>query len=129
MGQVLHKRATTTHAIREAIQKSPESAAKLAAKYSLNKKTVLKWKKRAHVEDAKMGRHQSLTVLKPEHEAMIVMMRKTTNLSMDDIFIALQDEIPEMTRSNLHRCLVRNGVNKRREPEADSSGAKKEFKT
>jgi hypothetical protein len=47
------------------------------------------------------------------------MMRKTTNLS-DDIFIALQDEIPEMSRSNLHRCLVRNGGNKRREAEAEA---------
>jgi len=117
MGQVLHKRATTTHAIREAIQQSTESLAKLAKKYSINKKTVAKWKHRTEVEDKPMGRHQSLTVIKPEHEAAIVAMRTTTWLSTDDLYIALKDEMPELTPSNLYRCLARNGVSQRPEEE------------
>jgi hypothetical protein len=51
MGQVLHGSATTTHAIRTAIQRSKASLKNLAARYGLNQKTVAKWRKRAFVND------------------------------------------------------------------------------
>ena len=40
MGQVLHGNATTTEAVRRAIQHSRESLRALARRYSLNQKTV-----------------------------------------------------------------------------------------
>ena len=46
MGQVLHGCATTTEAIRRAIQHSQESLRRLAKRYGINPKTVAKWKKR-----------------------------------------------------------------------------------
>ncbi len=55
MGQVLHASATTTHAIRTAIQRSKAPLKELAAQYGLNLKTVAKWRKRAFVHDAPMG--------------------------------------------------------------------------
>ena len=55
MGQILHGCATTTHAVRAAIQRSQASAAELSRSYGLNVKTVLKWRKRATVEDRKTG--------------------------------------------------------------------------
>lgn len=39
MGQILHGSATTTHAIRAAIQRSKAPLKELAARYSLNRKT------------------------------------------------------------------------------------------
>jgi hypothetical protein len=42
MGQVLHGSATTTHAVRAAIQRSKAPLKELAARYSLNQKTVAK---------------------------------------------------------------------------------------
>lgn len=44
MGQILHGCARTTEAVRRAIQNSKESIAKLAEHYSLNPKTIIKWK-------------------------------------------------------------------------------------
>src|SRR3954470_1555207 len=55
MGQVLHGCATTTHAVRTAIQRSKAPLKELAARYGLNHKTVAKWRKRAFVNDAPMG--------------------------------------------------------------------------
>ena len=55
MGQVLHGCATTTHAIRAALQQSKASSKDLAARHGLNPKTVAKWRKRAFVHDAVMG--------------------------------------------------------------------------
>ena len=49
MGQVLHGSATTTEAVRLAIQNSQESLRALSARYSINQKTVAKWKKRTSV--------------------------------------------------------------------------------
>ncbi len=61
MGQVLHGCATTTTALRRAIQHSQESLARLASRYHINVKTVAKWRKRTSVNDARMGpRHQSI---------------------------------------------------------------------
>lgn len=55
MGQIRHGSATTTHAVRDAIQRSQASAAELSRNYGINAKTVLKWRKRTTVEDLKIG--------------------------------------------------------------------------
>ena len=51
MGQVLHGSATTTEAVRRAIQHSQESLRALARRYGVNPKTVAKWKARKSVAD------------------------------------------------------------------------------
>ena len=55
MGQVRHGCATTTHAVRAAIQRSQASLATLSRELGINPKTVAKWRKRATVEDLKTG--------------------------------------------------------------------------
>ncbi|TDX28359.1 hypothetical protein DFO67_11059 [Modicisalibacter xianhensis] len=55
MAQILHKRATTTHAIRAEIQRSADSVATLSRRYGINLKTVRKWRNRDTVEDTRMG--------------------------------------------------------------------------
>ena len=73
MGQILHGSATTTHAIRAAIQRSKAPLKELAARYDLNRKTVAKWRKRSFIHDAPMGpKAPRSTVLTPEEEAMAV---------------------------------------------------------
>ena len=47
MGQILQSSATTTEAIRRAIQNSQASLRELAARYSINPETVAKWRRRA----------------------------------------------------------------------------------
>jgi DNA-binding transcriptional regulator YiaG len=46
MGQILHGCATTTAALRRAIQNSQESLSALADRFHINVKTVAKWRKR-----------------------------------------------------------------------------------
>ena len=55
MGQVRHGSATTTFAVRAAIQRSQASLAQLSRELGINPKTVAKWRKRATVEDLKTG--------------------------------------------------------------------------
>ena len=110
MGQILHARAKTTHRIREEIQNSQESIRKLASKHNINFKTVLKWKNRDSVEDRSMGAKKLNTVLTKLEEKIICVFRKTTSLPLDDCYLALRDQISNLSRSNLHRCLKRNGL-------------------
>src|SRR5688572_30028304 len=110
MGQVLHKRATTTQRVRAEIQQSEESIAKLAHRLGVNPKTVLKWKHRQGVEDAPMGAKTLRTVLTPHEEEMICALRRKARLPLDDCYIALKPSIPRLTRSNLHRCLQRHNL-------------------
>lgn len=72
MGQVLHGSATTTEAVRRAIQHSQASLRALAKRYGINQKTVAKWKKRTSVADVPTGpKNPSSTVLTIEEEAVI----------------------------------------------------------
>jgi transposase InsO family protein len=113
MGQILHGTATTTHATRAKIQASEASLRELAEQYSINPKTVHKWKTRDFVEDLKCGSKPGQgSVLTKVDEAVIVETRCKTLLPLDDLYDLLLPLIPMLTRSNLHRCLLRHGVSR-----------------
>jgi transposase len=113
MGQILHGSARTTSAVRRAIQDSQASLRSLAKRYGVNQKTVIKWKQRRSVEDIPTGpKNAKSTVLSIEQEAIIVTFRQHTLLPLDDCLYALQETIPKLTRSSLHRCLQRHGISR-----------------
>ncbi|MGE4280747.1 MAG: DDE-type integrase/transposase/recombinase, partial [Magnetospirillum sp.] len=129
MGQVLHGSATTTEAVRRAIQDSQENLRALAKRYGINPKTVAKWKKRGSVSDLATGpKEPKSTVLSVEEEAIIVAFRKHTLLALDDCLYALQATIPHLTRSSLHRCLHRHGISRLPEVEGEKP-AKQKFQS
>jgi len=129
LGQVLHGSATTTEAIRRAIQRSQESLRTLAKRHGINPKTVAKWRKRSFVADLPTGPKQpSSTVLSIEEEAIVIAFRRHTLLPLDDCLYALQATIPHLTRSSLHRCLQRHGIGRLPELEGDKP-AKRTFKS
>ncbi len=127
MGHMLHARARTTPAVRREIQNSQESLMALSQRYGINPKTVEKWRKRDFVHDAPMGpkvvRSKSLSLAE---EAIVVAFRVYTQLPLDDCLYSLQEIIPHLSRSSLHRCLQRHGLSKL--PKEKSSTEKKKFK-
>ena len=128
MGQVLHGSATTTEAVRRALQRSEESVRALARRYGISPTTVQKWRRRTSVADRQMGPAKPhSTVLTLEQEAMIVAFRRHALLPLDDCLYALQPSIPGLTRSSLHRCLQRHGISRLPDLEGDKP-AKKKFK-
>src|SRR5215217_9405343 len=85
MGQVHHGSATTTAAIRRAIQNSQASLRALAKRYRINPKTVAKWKKRTSTADRRTGPQEpKSTVLSIEEEAVILTFPRHTLLPLDD---------------------------------------------
>lgn len=126
MGQIRRGSATTTHAVRAAIQRSQASATELSRSYGINPKTVLKWRKRTTVEDLKTGpKKPRSTILSEEEEAIIIAFRRHTLLALDDCLYALQPTIPHLTRSSLHRCLQRHGISRLPDVEGDKPSREK----
>ena len=128
MGQVLHGSATTTAAIRRAIQHSQESLRALATRYGINQKTVAKWRHCGSTDDLPTGpREAKSTVLSVDEEAIIVAFRRHTLLPLDDCLYALQAIIPQLIRSSLHRCLQRHGISRLPDVEG-TTPARRKFK-
>ena len=92
MGQVRHACATTTHAVRTAIQRSQASTAALSRELGIDPKTVAKWRKRETVEDRKTGpKEPRSTVLSEGEEAMVVAFRRYHYDSHDQLRTHLAD--------------------------------------
>jgi transposase-like protein len=107
MGQVRYGSATTTHAVRAAIQRLQASLSTLSRELGINPKTVAKWRKRATVEDLKTGpKAPHSTTLSQAEEAAVVEIRLHTLLPLDDCLYALQPSIPHLTRSCPQACVM-----------------------
>ena len=109
----MHGSATTTSAIRAAIQASMLSIRAIAQQHGVNPKTVAKWKSRTSTEDLPMGptrpRSQKLSV---EEEGSCIGFRMHTLLPLDDCLYALQLMMPQLSRSSLHRLYQRHHISR-----------------
>ena len=119
MGQVRHECATTTHAVRAAIQRSQASLATLSRELGINLKTVAKWRKRATVEDLKTGPKAPFNHLVRGRGGNGRGVPAAHAIALDDCLYALQPSIPHLTWSALHRCLQRHSISRLPDIEGD----------
>ena len=109
----LHKKATTTPAIREHIRTSPKGVKTLARELNLNVATVRQWRGRDSTEDASHRPHRMQTTLSPAQEALVVELRRTVLLSLDDLVAVTRAHLhPEASRAAIGRLLKREGVSR-----------------
>jgi transposase InsO family protein len=107
----LHKNARTTPAIRAEMAASTESAAVLARRFNVTEQTSAKWKKRTSFEDRSHTAHHLQTQLTSAQETVVVALRRTLLLPLDDLLAVTKEFIcPSVSRSGLDRCLRRHGV-------------------
>ena len=106
-GHQTHKLAARP---RRYIQTAPKSAATLARELGVALTTIYKWKRAGRVHDGSHVRHQ-LHGTSPEQEALIAELRTQLRLSLDDVTEVLNRcSATPLSRSAIHRCLVRLGV-------------------
>jgi transposase InsO family protein len=114
----LHANATTTPRIRAYIQKSSASNAALARELGIHSRTVARWKARQDVLDRSTRPHRLATAITACEEALIVELRRSLALPLDDITEAMRRCVnPQLSRSGIHRCLQRHGLAARLTPE------------
>jgi len=107
----IHAQARTTKLIRAEIKASALSERKLAEKYNITRSIVRKWKGRETQNDFSHRPHNMQTTLSPEQEAVVVEIRKSLFLPLDDLVAITREFIhPDVSRSGIARCLKRHGL-------------------
>jgi len=109
----LHKNARTTPAIRREIQAATGSDYELAERFGVTRQTIRKWRKRTTQDDFSHTAHRLQTTLNAGQEEIVVELRKTLRLSLDDLLSVVREFIhASMSRSALDRLLRRRGVSR-----------------
>ena len=120
----LHANATTTPRTRAYIQKSQASNAALARELGIHSRTVARWKGRQDLVDRSTRPHRLSTALTDWEEALVIELRRSLALALDDIVEAMRRCInPELSRSAIHRCLQRYGISTRLTPQKAPAAA------
>ena len=110
MSQV-HPQARTTPLTRREIKSSKAPLTELADRYNITLATARKWKGREDMQDRSHRPHTLSTTLSPAQEALVVELRRTLLLPLDDLVAVTREFInPAVSRSGMDRCLRRHGV-------------------
>jgi len=109
----LHANATTTPKTRRYIQQSDKTNTALAKQFGISIDTVRRWRKRDEVHDRSHTAHQLQTTLTDAQEAVVVELRRTLLLPLDDLLVITREFLnPDVSRSGLDRCLRRHGLSR-----------------
>ena len=111
MAHTIHPQARTTPLVRREIQSSSLSQSQLADLHNVSKSTIQKWQGRESIEDKSHRPHKLYTTLTPAQEVVVIELRQTLLLPLDDLLVITREFInPQVSRSGLDRCLRRHGV-------------------
>ena len=110
MLQKLHKNAKTNYLIRKKIKESSEPITVLSQRYHLSWLTVKKWKGRESLEDKSSRPDKLRTVLTIEQEDLILFERKQFKKSIEEIYLTLEEQIPNLYPMKIYRCVARYGL-------------------
>jgi len=123
-----HSNAATNRGQRRFIRHSVQSCRTLASQLHISPATVHTWKHREDERDRSCRPHTIDTALDDQEEAMVLWMRKSGEMALDDLLEAAQPLLPHLRRSSLHRLLVRQGCNRLPQKEQQPTGQAGTFK-
>jgi transposase InsO family protein len=129
MSQV-HPLARTTPRTRTEIKSSSDSLSGVAERYNITVATARKWRGREDPQDRSHRPHKLSTTLTPAQELLVVELRRTLLLPLDDLLVVTREFInADVSRSGLDRCLRRHEVSDLRTLQPELDGQAKPLKT
>src|SRR5476649_635819 len=133
MSTRIHPQARTTPKIRQEIKDSGLSDRQAAKVFNITRATAAKWINRDDVQDRSHRAHTLHTTLSVVQEAIVLSLRQTLYLPLDDLlYITRQYINPEVSRSGIARLLKREGMARLEDvipkAEGETISAKKPFK-
>ena len=97
--------------------------AELAAELGVSETTIYRWRGRTTVEDRSHRPNNLVTSLSAVEERAVCELRTSLQLPLDDIVEVIRRCInAKLSRSAIHRCLQRNGISRRPEPDKPKTG-------
>jgi transposase InsO family protein len=119
----LHANATTTPKVRAYIQRSRKPVAELSAELGVSETTIRRWRERTTVADRSHTPKKLAISLSGMEETLVCELRTRLQLPLDDIVEVMNRcANAELSRSAIHRCLVRHGLNRRPTPDKPAIG-------
>ena len=110
MSDQIHTNARTTPTTRKEIQASSQPQRLLAKRFGVSRLTIRKWQARTDVLDRSPRPPTLQTTLTPLQEDVVVALRTTLLLPLDDLFTVTRECVsPAVSRSGLHRGVKRHG--------------------
>ena len=82
----LHKNATTTPAIRAAIQKATGSDYEPARQFNVTRETIRRWRKRDTVQDGSHTAHRLQTPLNAGREELVIYLNVRPSAKTQELF-------------------------------------------
>ncbi|MDC8756305.1 IS481 family transposase [Janthinobacterium fluminis] len=133
MSTRIHPQARTTPKIRQEIKDSGLSDRQAAKVFNITRATAAKWLKRDDVQDRSHRAHTLHTTLSATQEAIVLSLRQTLYLPLDDLLYVTRQYInAEVSRSGIARLLKREGMARLEDvipkAEGETISAKKTFK-
>ncbi len=126
----LHSNAATNLKQRRFLQQSAQPYRELSQQFQISLATVHHWKHQDSPYDRSTRPHTIHYALPDQEEQLVLWLRRTGELSLDDLLEAAQQVLPALRRSSLHRLLVRQGCNrlpKKEPPDTGQPGTFKEY--
>jgi len=118
----LHKNATTTPAIRAALQQARGSDYELARLFNVSRDTLRTWRTRETVAAGSHPAHRLQTTLNAAQEERVIYRRTQLLLPLDDLLAVVREFIePALSRAALDRLLRRRGHSRLPVPDKASS--------
>jgi transposase InsO family protein len=112
MAQVYHSNSATNIHTRELIKKSTKCIKELSIQFAVSHKTIRKWKKRESPEDRSSRPHNIERALTDVLAALILSIRQSTWLPLDDIHDMVSAGGNTVSRSSISRLFVKHSVSK-----------------
>jgi transposase InsO family protein len=124
----LHSNAATCPRQRQLIRRSSLPYRILARQLDISLATVHHWKHQQNPNDRSTRPHTIHYAFEDQEEPMVLWMRQTGDLPLDDLLEAVQAVLPHARRSSLHRLLVRHGCSRLPQKAQQETGEPGTFK-
>jgi transposase InsO family protein len=111
MQQVYHSNAATNLNIRSQIQNNSASNSDLATRFNVSEQTISKWRNRDFIQDASCKPLKIEYALSDVEKALAISLRKSSWMSIDEVWETLLTENPKISRSSVYRVLVKENIN------------------
>lgn len=124
----IHSNAALLPRQRQFIHESALPYRVLAAQFQVSLATIHHWKHQEHSQDRSCRPHKVERALNQSEEELVLFLRRTALLPLDDLLDAVQKVLPHARRSSLHRLLVRHGESRLPPKEQQETGQPGQFK-
>ena len=114
MQQIYHSSATTNINIRNLIQNNSVTNSELASRFNVSQNTISKLKNGDFVQDVSCKPHSIKFALTDIAKAVIISLRRSTWLLIDEVWEFLLEGNNSISRSSGYHCFVKENIKKYR---------------